>query len=44
MPAAPITTHEIDLEKDSMLGDRFVIRFSEDTLKHRPPRSRLERG
>jgi aquaporin Z len=32
----PLTTQEIDLDKDSYLGDRFMIRFSEDTLKHRP--------
>ena len=41
VPAAPITTREIDLEKDSMLGDRFMIRFSEDTLQHRPLGIRL---
>jgi len=35
-PAAqPLTTQELDLARDSMLGDRFMIRFSEDTLKHR---------
>jgi len=38
---APITTKEIDLERDSMLGDRFMIRFSEDTLRHRPLGVRL---
>jgi aquaporin Z len=37
----PLTTQEIDLEKDAMLGDRFMIRFSEDTLKHRPLGIRL---
>jgi aquaporin Z len=37
----PVTTREIDLEKDSMLGDRFMIRFSEDTLQHRPLGIRL---
>ncbi len=37
----PLTTKEIDLERDSMLGDRFMIRFSEDTLKHRPLGIRL---
>jgi aquaporin Z len=39
--ATPLTTEEIDLPKDSMLGDRFMIRFSEDTLKHRPLGIRL---
>ncbi len=39
--ATPLTTEEIDLAKDSMLGDRFMIRFSEDTLKHRPLGIRL---
>ncbi len=39
--ALPMTTQEIDLAKDSMLGDRFMIRFSEDTLKHRPLGIRL---
>jgi aquaporin Z len=34
--ARPLTTQEIDLSKDSILGDRFMLRFSEDTLKHRP--------
>jgi aquaporin Z len=34
--ARPLTTQEIDLTKDSILGDRFMLRFSEDTLKHRP--------
>jgi aquaporin Z len=34
--APPLTTQEIDLSKDSILGDRFMLRFSEDTLKHRP--------
>jgi aquaporin Z len=37
----PPTTNEVDLEKDSMLGDRFMIRFSEDTLQHRPLGIRL---
>jgi aquaporin Z len=41
VPVGPLTTKEIDLEKDSMLGDRFMIRFSEDTLKHRPLGIRL---
>jgi aquaporin Z len=41
VPVEPLTTKEIDLEKDSMLGDRFMIRFSEDTLKHRPLGIRL---
>jgi len=41
-PAAqPLTTQELDLARDSMLGDRFMIRFSEDTLKHRPLGIRL---
>jgi aquaporin Z len=39
--ATPVTTQEIDLAKDAMLGDRFMIRFSEDTLKHRPLSIRL---
>jgi len=39
--STPMTTQEIDLTKDSMLGDRFMIRFSEDTLKHRPLSIRL---
>jgi aquaporin Z len=34
--ARPLTTQEVDLAKDAVLGDRFMIRFSEDTLKHRP--------
>ena len=34
--ARPVTTQEMDLAKDSILGDRFMLRFSEDTLKHRP--------
>ena len=34
--AMPVTTQEADLAKDSMLGDRFLLRFSEDTLRHRP--------
>jgi aquaporin Z len=41
VPVEPLTTKEIDLERDSMLGDRFMIRFSEDTLKHRPLGIRL---
>jgi aquaporin Z len=32
----PVATQEADLAKDSVLGDRFMLRFSEDTLKHRP--------
>jgi aquaporin Z len=39
--AAPVTTQEVDRAKDTMLGDRFMIRFSEDTLKHRPLPLRL---
>jgi aquaporin Z len=39
--ARPLTTQEIDLSKDSILGDRFMLRFSEDTLKHRPLGLRL---
>ncbi len=34
--ARPLTTQEVDLAKDAVLGDRFMIRFSEETLKHRP--------
>ncbi len=37
----PITTQEVDQVRDSMIGDRFMIRFSEDTLKHRPLSIRL---
>jgi aquaporin Z len=37
----PVTTKEIDLEKDAQLGDRFLIRFSEDTLRLRPLGIRL---
>jgi aquaporin Z len=37
----PVTTQEADAAKDTMLGDRFMIRFSEDTLKHRPLGIRL---
>jgi aquaporin Z len=37
----PVTAQELDLAKDSMLGDRFMIRFSEDTLQHRPLGLRL---
>jgi aquaporin Z len=36
-----VTTQEADAAKDTMLGDRFMIRFSEDTLKHRPLGIRL---
>ena len=39
--ARPLTTQEIDLAKDSVLGDRFMLRFSEETLKHRPLGLRL---
>lgn len=39
--ARPLTTQEIDLAKDSILGDRFMLRFSEETLKHRPLGIRL---
>ncbi len=39
--ARPLTTQEIDLTKDSILGDRFMLRFSEETLKHRPLGIRL---
>ena len=39
--AQPLTTQEVDLARDSMLGDRFMIRFTEDTLKHRPLGIRL---
>jgi aquaporin Z len=39
--ARPLTTQEIDLAKDSVLGDRFMLRFSEETLKHRPLGIRL---
>ena len=39
--APPLTTQELDLARDSILGDRFMIRFSEDTLKHRPLGIRL---
>jgi aquaporin Z len=38
---APVTTEEIDRSRDTILGDRFAIRFSEDTLKHRPLPIRL---
>jgi aquaporin Z len=37
----PITTKEIDLEKDAEIGDHFMIRFSEDTLRLRPLGIRL---
>jgi aquaporin Z len=37
----PITNLEADRVRDSMIGDRFMIRFSEDTLKHRPLSIRL---
>jgi hypothetical protein len=40
-PGRPITNLEADRVKDSMIGDRFMIRFSEDTLKHRPLSIRL---
>jgi aquaporin Z len=39
--ARPLTTQELDLAKDSVLGDRFMLRFSEETLKHRPLGIRL---
>src|SRR5579859_3045016 len=39
--ARPLTTQELDLAKDSILGDRFALRFSEETLKHRPLGIRL---
>ena len=39
--AVPVATSEADMAKDTMLGDRFMIRFSEDTLKHRPLGIRL---
>jgi aquaporin Z len=39
--ARPLTTQEIDLARDSVLGDRFMLRFSEETLKHRPLGIRL---
>jgi aquaporin Z len=32
----PVTTQEIDRQRDTILGDRFMMRFSEDTLRHRP--------
>jgi aquaporin Z len=38
---APVTTEEIDRARDTVLGDRFMIRFSEDTLQHRPLPIRL---
>jgi aquaporin Z len=34
--AQPVTTQEMDLHRDTILGDRFMMRFSEDTLRHRP--------
>jgi aquaporin Z len=37
----PITMTEVDQVKDTQIGDRFMIRFSEDTLKHRPLSIRL---
>jgi aquaporin Z len=37
----PITTREVDQVKDTQIGDRFMIRFSEDTLRHRPLSIRL---
>ncbi|HXY28659.1 MAG TPA: aquaporin [Acidimicrobiales bacterium] len=36
-----MTTQEVDLARDTMLGERFMIRFSEETLKHRPLSIRL---
>ena len=40
-PARPVTTQEVDQVKDTQIGDRFMIRFSEDTLRHRPLSIRL---
>ena len=37
----PVTTQEVDQVRDSVLGERFMIRFSEDTLRHRPLGVRL---
>ncbi len=39
--AEPVTTQEMDRARDTILGDRFMIRFSEDTLQHRPLPIRL---
>ena len=39
--AAPVTTQEVDQLRDTALGDRFLIHFSEDTLRHRPLGIRL---
>ncbi len=39
--ARPLTTQELDQSKDSMLGERFLIHFSEDTLRQRPLSIRL---
>ena len=39
--ATPVSTQEVDQIRDSILGDRFMIHFSEDTLKHRPLGVRL---
>ena len=39
--AVPVATSEADMAKDTILGDRFMIRFSEDALKHRPLGIRL---
>ena len=40
--AQPLTTQGLlHLARDSMLVIRFMIRFSEDTLKHRPLGIRL---
>ena len=39
--STPMTTQEVDLARDTMLGERFMIRFSEETLKHRPLSIRL---
>ncbi len=38
---APLTTQEVDQLKDASLGERYLIRFSEDTLRHRPLGIRL---
>ena len=39
--AGPVTTAEVDRAKHSMLGDRFIVRLFEGTLKHRPLPLRL---
>ena len=39
--AVPVTTQEADLAKDAVLGDRCMIRFSEDTLTRGPLGIRL---